>query len=117
MSNYTPPTTSPNYMTSDWGHSRQKETALKIDHIADKAQFAIDMLESALRGFDTIEREIVDISNASTMPSREQIRAFAYRIDTNQNQLRDGLARLKQMMTDIDRATDNIQRQPVRTSW
>lgn len=112
---YTPPTASPNYMASDWGSSKTKETALKIDHIADKAQFAIEMLESALRGFDTIEKEIVDISNATSMPSREQIRAFAYRIDTNQNQLRDGLTRLKQMMTDVDRATDNIQQ--VRTGW
>jgi hypothetical protein len=112
---YTPPVATPNYMTSDWGSSKTKETALKIDHIADKAQFAIEMLESALRGFDTIEKEIVDISNATQMPSREQIRAFAYRVDTHQKQVQDGLERLKQMMRDVDRATDNIQ--AVKTSW
>jgi len=115
MNSYTPSTTSPNYMSSDWGSSRTKETALKIDHIADKASFAIDMLESALRGFDTIEKEIVDLSNSSVMPSREQIRAFSYRIDTNQNQLRDGLERLKNMMKDVDRATDGIQQ--VKSNW
>lgn len=114
MNSYVPPTSTPNYMSSDWGSSKTKETALKIDHIADKAEFAIEMLESALRGFDTLEKEIVDLSNASQMPSREQIRAFSYRIDTHQNQLQDGLSRLKQMMKDVDRATDNIQ---PKTSW
>jgi hypothetical protein len=112
---YTPPTISPNYMTSDWGSSKTKETTMKIDHIADKAQFAIEMLESALRGFDTIEKEIVDLSNSSQMPSRESIRAFAYRIDTHQKQVQDGLERIKQMMLDIDKATDGIQ--SYKTSW
>lgn len=115
MNSYVPPTSTRNYMTSDWGSSTTKETALKIDHLADKAQFAIEMLESALRGFDTLEKEIIDISNASTMPSREQIRAFAYRIDTHQNQLGDGLQRLKKMMHDVDKATDPIQ--GVKTGW
>lgn len=113
MNNYTPKPTA-NYLVSDWGTSTRKETALKIDHIADKAQFAIEMLESALRGFDTIEKEIVDISNASAMPSRETIRAFAYRIDTHQRQVQDGLERIKNMMKDIDKATDVIQ---PKASW
>lgn len=112
---YTPQPRQQGYMTSDWGSSKTKETALKIDHIADKAEFAIEMLESALRGFDTLEKEIVDMSNSTTMPSREQVRAIAYRIDTHQNQVSDGLNRLKYMMKDVDKATDNIQ--GVRTSW
>lgn len=115
MGSYTPPTQPVNYMTSDWGGTKSKETALKIDHIADKAQFAIEMLESALRGFDTIEKEIIDISNATQLPSREAIRAFAYRIDTHQNQVSDGLQRLRAMMVDVDRATDGIQ--GVRSGW
>ncbi len=114
---YTPPTASPNYMTSDWQNSRTKETAMKIDHIADKAKFAIEMLESALAGFDTIEKEIIDLSNASIQPTREQIRAFAYRIDSNQNQLRDGMNRVKSMMLEVDKATDGIQSQSVRSNW
>jgi translation initiation factor 2 alpha subunit (eIF-2alpha) len=115
MSDYTPNTTSPNYMSSDWGNSQAKYTAMNIDHVADKAKFAIEMLESALKGFDTIEKEIVDASNASNPITREGLRAFAYRVDTHQNQVQDGLNRLKQMMNDIDKATDGIQRQ--RTSW
>jgi hypothetical protein len=108
MSDYTPPN-SPNYMSSDWGNYRTQHTANNIDHISDKAKFAIEMLETALRGFDTIEKEIVDVAQSQNLPSREQIRAFAYRIDTHQNQVQDGLNRLKQMMVDIDKATDNIQ--------
>lgn len=112
--NYNPPT-APNYMTSDWGSSTTKETALKVDFIADKAKFAIEMLQTALAGFDTIEKEIIDASQATAPPSRETIRAFAYRIDTHQKQVQDGLDRLKLMMTDIDNATDRIQ--TPKTSW
>lgn len=61
MSNGFTPDPSPNYMSSDWGNSKQ--TALHIDHLADKAKFAIEMLESALKGFDTIEKEIVDATS------------------------------------------------------
>jgi hypothetical protein len=114
MTNYTP-NTSNSYLSSDWGNNQAKTTALHIDHLADKASFAIEMLESALRGFDTLEKEIVDLSQSTTPPSREAIRAFAYRIDTHQQQLQDGLGRLKIMMTNIDKATDGIQQ--TRTSW
>lgn len=106
---------SPNYMSSDWGNAKTKETALKIDHIADKAKFAIEMLESALRGFDSIEKEIMEASQSTNPPSRETLRAFAYRIDACQNQVQDGLVRLKQMMTDIDEVTDRIQ--STKTTW
>jgi hypothetical protein len=115
MTNYNPNPKSPNYMSSDWGNSNTKMTAFHIDAISDKAKFAIEMLESALKGFDTIEKEIVDASNATNPISREGLRAFAYRVDTHQNQVADGLKRLKQMMDDIDKSTDQIQNQ--RTSW
>ncbi|WP_410983227.1 hypothetical protein [Bacillus cereus] len=109
------PNPSPNYMSSDWGTYNTKTTALKIDHVADKAKFAIQMLESALKGFDTIEKEIIDASQSTNPPSRESIRAFAYRIDSCQNQLQNGLSQLKQMMEDIDKTTDTIQQS--KTSW
>lgn len=109
------PKPTPNYMSSDWGKSATKETALKIDHVADKAKFAIEMLESALKGFDTIEKEIIDASQSTNPPSRESIRAFAYRIDTHQNQVQDGLNHLKKMMEAIDQATDTIQ--TPKTTW
>lgn len=110
MSNYTPPNQSPNYMTSDWGNSQVKYTAMGIDHLADKAKFAIQMLEVSLSGFDTIEKEIVDASNATTPITREGLRAFSYRIDAQQNQIRQSLSSLKEMMTDIDKVTDHIQK-------
>lgn len=115
MSNGYTPDPTPNYMSSDWGNNQTKQTAQHIDHVADKAKFAIEMLESALKGFDTIEKEIIDASQSTNPPSRETIRAFAYRIDTHQQQLQDGLSRLKKMMEDIDKVTDTIQRP--KTSW
>ncbi|WP_237446668.1 hypothetical protein [Shimazuella alba] len=65
MSDYTPKPT-PNYMSSDWGNSQTKYAALNIDHIADKAKFAIEILEASVKAFDSIEKEIVDASNATT---------------------------------------------------
>lgn len=110
-----PPTTPPNYMTSDWGTSHAKMTAMNIDHLADKAKFAIEILESTLNGFDAIEKEIVDASNATNPITREGLRAFAYRIDTQQNQIKQSLQHLKHMMIDIDKTTDKIQ--APKTSW
>lgn len=113
MSDYTPPTGTPNYMGGgNWGGStnQTKHVALQVDFLADKAKFAIEMMEAALAGFDTIEKKIIDVSNSNTMPTPEMIRAFAYDIDTNQKQLQAGLARVKEMMIDINRSTDAIQK-------
>lgn len=114
MSDYTPNPT-PNYMSSDWGSTQTKYAALNIDHIADKAKFAIEILETSVKAFDSIEKEIVDASQATNPITREGLRAFSYRIDAQQQQLIQGLQQLKQMMTDIDKATDTIQKQ--RTNW
>lgn len=114
MSDYTPNPT-PNYMSSDWGNTQTKYAALNIDHIADKAKFAVEILEATVKAFDSIEKEIVDASHATTPITREGLRGFSYRIDAQQQQLIQGLQHLKQMMTDIDKATDTIQKQ--RTSW
>jgi len=114
MSNYNPNPQQPNYMTSDWGGSNTKYTALSIDHVADKAKFAIQMLEGVVDGFDVIEKEIIEASNASVPITREGLRAFAYRVDGQQNQIKQTLQQLKQMMNDIDNKTDNIQH---RSSW
>jgi hypothetical protein len=102
-------------MSSDWGNSQTKYAALNIDHIADKAKFAIEILEASVKAFDSIEKEIVDASNATTPITREGLRAFSYRIDSQQQQLIQGLRQLKQMMDDIDKTTDSIQKQ--RTDW
>lgn len=115
MSNYNPNPQQPNYMSSDWGSSTTKHTAFQIDAVADKAQFAIQMLEAVVDGFDVIEKEIIEASNASVPITREGLRAFAYRVDGQQNQIKQTLHHLKLMMSDIDSKTDNIQRG--RTSW
>lgn len=116
MSNYNPnPNQGTNYLTSDWGSSHTKHTAFQIDALSEKAQFAIHMLESVVDGFDTIEKEIMEASNASVPITREGLRAFAYRVDGQQNQIKQTLQHLKQMMTDIGGKTDNIQRG--RTNW
>ncbi|CAM3545229.1 MULTISPECIES: hypothetical protein [Saccharibacillus] len=118
MSDYTPPVGNgqPNYLSNGWGNNnRTKETVSKIDHIADKAQFGIEMLDHSLIGIDAIEKELVELSNASTPPSQAQLRALAHRLDAHQKQFQQGLGRIKEMMTDIDKATDTIQNN--RTSW
>lgn len=114
MSDYTPPVGQTNYM-SGWGNHQAKETALKIDHIADKAKFGIEMLGTGLIGIDALEKELIELSHATHPPSQEQIRAIAHRLDAHQKQLQQGLDRIKEMMTDIDRETDHIQRP--RTNW
>ncbi|MFB9328250.1 hypothetical protein ACFFSY_20160 [Paenibacillus aurantiacus] len=112
MSDYTPPVG--NYM-SGWGNNQAKETASKIDHIADKAKFGIEILGTGLIGIDALEKELIEMSNAQYAPSQEQIRAIAHRLDAHQKQLQQGLDRIKEMMIDIDKATDSIQRP--RTGW
>ncbi|WP_145326270.1 hypothetical protein [Paenibacillus xylanexedens] len=115
MSDYTPPVGQPNYISGGWGNKQAKETALKIDHIADKAKFGIEMLGTGLNGIDAIEKELIEISHASQPPTQEQIRSMAHRLDAHQKQLQMALDRIKDMMTDIERETDAIQKP--RTSW
>lgn len=114
MSDYTPPVGQTNYM-SGWGNNQTKETALKIDHIADKAKFGIEMLGTGLMGIDSLEKELIELSNASEPPTQVQIRSIAHRLDSHQKQLQQALERIKDMMNDIDKATDFIQKP--RTNW
>jgi hypothetical protein len=88
---------------------------MNIDHIADKARLSLQMLKGIVDGFDTIEKEIVDASNATNPITREGLRAFAYRIDGQQNQIKNAITSLEQMMIDIDRTTDSIQ--SPKTNW
>lgn len=114
MSNYQANPT-PNYMTSDWGSSQQKLTAMQTNHIADKAQFAITMIESVVNHFDTIEKEIVDMSNSTVQPTREGIRAFSYRIDAQQSQIKEALRHLKEMLSEVKETTNKAQQS--RMTW
>jgi DNA repair ATPase RecN len=99
-----------------WSTNRTDQTANHIDHIADKASFAIDMINNALIGFDAIEKELMELSSAAMPPQPEALRAIAHRVDSHQKQVQDGLAKLKNFMSEIDRTTDNIQNQS-RTGW
>lgn len=114
MSDYTPPVGQPNYNTG-WRNSQNKEAALRIDHIADKAKFGIEMLGTGLNGIDAIEKELIELSQAPQPPSQVQVRSLAHRLDSHQKQLQQGLERIKEMMNEIDRATDAIQKP--RSSW
>ncbi|WP_195575423.1 hypothetical protein [Paenibacillus sp. 1001270B_150601_E10] len=114
MSDYTPPVGSSNYM-SGWGNSQAKETALKIDFIADKAKFGIEMLSSGLIGIDALEKELIELAEAPNPPTQVQIRSIAHRLDAHQKQIQQALDRVKDMMSDIDKATDAFQKP--RTNW
>lgn len=115
MSEYTPPVSQPNYMSNGWNNKQAKETAIKIDHIADKAKFGIEVLSTGLVGIDALEKELIEMSHASQPPTQEQIRSLAHRLDAHQKQIQQGLDRIKDMMTDIEKETDSFQ-QP-RKSW
>jgi hypothetical protein len=111
MSDYTPPVgqASTNYM-SGWGtNSQTKSTAKDISHIADKSEFAVDMIENALIGFDAIEKELMELSSSSVPPTPEMLRIIAHRIDTNQKQVQKGLEKVKEFQKDIAKNSSVIQ--------
>ena len=48
-----------NSSTSSWGYSSpQQQVANKVDHIADKIGFALDMANNQIIGIDGIEAEL-----------------------------------------------------------
>lgn len=103
------------YLDSGWGYSSpQQATANHVDHIADKMAFGIDMVSNTVIGIDEIEKELLALASAQTPPRPEQLRAIAGRLDTYQNQIKDGLNKVKAMAKEIDLATDKIQQHP---SW
>lgn len=100
-----------NYMTNGWGGATQQQmTAHKIDAQAEKVAFVVEMLQNALLGFDGIEKELVALSNAPVPPNPSQLVVLAQRVDTNQQQVMQGLNKIRELMTSIDRETDNIQK-------
>ena len=100
---------------SGWGYnSPQQMTANHVDHIADKMSIGIDMVNNTLIGIDEIGKELIALAGGQTPPKPEQLRAIAGRLDTYQNQIRDGLNKVKEMAKEIDKVTDNIQQSP---SW
>jgi hypothetical protein len=107
---YTPPVGQNGYMTSGWGAGSQTAlTARDIEHIADKAGFAVDMIENALTNFDAIEKELMELSGSSVPPTPEGLRIIAHRIDTAQKQVQQGLAKVKEFQGDIAKTTSTLQ--------
>jgi len=113
MSQYTPPVGNGNNGYMDWGGGSSNQTrsaANKIDNTAGKVQLIAEMLETALLGFDAIEKELVIIANAPHPPQSHSLHSIAVRVDTNQKQVQMGLEKIKALMSEIDRTTNSIQR-------
>jgi hypothetical protein len=108
--NYTPPVGQTNYM-SGWGSSNNntKSSAKDIEHTADKTDFAVDMVDNALLAYDSVEKELMEMANASMPPTPEALRALAHRIDNHQQQARMGLLKIKEFQKNIVKSSGTIQ--------
>ena len=99
-----------NSATNNWGYSSpQQQVASKVDHIADKISFALDMANNQIIGIDGIELELKTLATGQTPPRPEQLVSLSERLNTLQNQLKDSFALIKKMTLEIDKATDIIQ--------
>lgn len=95
---------------SGWGYqSPQQHVANKVDHVADKISFALDMADNQIIGIDGIEKELRALASGQTPPRPEQLLSIAGRLDTLQNQLKDNFMKVKEMTKEIDLVTDAIQ--------
>lgn len=93
-----------------WGYqSPQQQIANKVDHVADKISFALDMANNQIIGIDGIESELRALATGQTPPRPEQLTALAGRLNTLQNQLKDNFVKIKDMAKEIDVTTDAIQ--------
>lgn len=99
-----------NSSTSSWGYSSpQQQVANKVDHIADKIGFALDMANNQIIGIDGIEAELRALATGQNPPRPEQLTSLAGRLNSLQNQLKDNFTKVKQMTLEIDKTTDVIQ--------
>ena len=95
---------------SGWGYqSPQQHVANKVDHVADKISFALDMADNQIIGIDGIEKELRALASGQTPPRPEQLISIAGRLETLQNQLKDNFMKVKEMTKEIDLVTDAIQ--------
>lgn len=95
---------------SSWGYnSPQQQVANKVDHVADKISFALDMADNQILGIDGIEMELRALASGQTPPRPEQLTSIAGRLNALQNQLKDNFSKVKQMTKEIDITTDAIQ--------
>lgn len=95
---------------SSWGYnSPQQQVANKVDHVADKINFALDMANNQVIGIDGIETELRALASGQTPPRPEQLLSIAGRLNSLQNQLKDNFTKVQQMTKEIDITTDVIQ--------
>lgn len=95
---------------SGWGYqSPQQHVANKVDHVADKIAFALDMVNNQIIGIDGIEAELRALASGQAPPRPEQLTSIAARLNTMQNQLKDNFTKIKEMTKEIDLTTDAIQ--------
>ena len=102
-------------MNTGWTNTSQM-TAFRIDMIAEKINFVSEMIQQGILAFDDIEEELKNCVRSGTPPQPQQLLSLAGRIDTNQKQIFMGLQKLRELSTDIDKATDKLQNS-VTTSW
>lgn len=98
------------YMNNNWGYnSPQQQVANKVDHVADKIAFALDIANNQIIGIDGIETELRALATGQTPPRPEQLTSIAGRLNALQNQLKDNFTKIQQMTKEIDITTDVIQ--------
>jgi hypothetical protein len=102
---------------STWGSptNQAQLTAHQIDHIADKAKFGLDIVKSELHSIGALRKEIGVIVGQPHPPQSSQIASIGVQLEAIERKLGDAVTRISEMMTEIDRTTDNIQNQ--RSSW
>ena len=83
------------YMNDGWGYqSPQQHVANKVDHVADKISFALDMANNQIIGIEGIEKELRALAGGSTPPKPEQLLSIAGRLDALQSQLKDNFVKV-----------------------
>lgn len=102
--------------SNGWGGytTPHQASANKIDHIADKMAFAIDMANNQILAIGGIENELRALINGDVPPRKDQLASIATRLNSQQVQLTDSLNKIKQMTREIDLTTDTIQ---TSTTW
>lgn len=106
-----------NSNSNGWGNQHTNDVANKVDHIADKIQFAVDMVNNAAISLESAQQELNALANAPYPPQSSQLSQLASRIGTSKRQIDDGLAKIKEMARTIDSETDHIQTNNQSRGW
>ncbi|MGK5510248.1 hypothetical protein [Brevibacillus formosus] len=100
--------------SNGWSNQHTNHVANKVDHLADKISFAVDMVANAAINLDGAQQELLTLANAPYPPQSTQLITLANRIAANKRQIDDGLAKIKEMARTIDQETNQIQTPPQR---